>query len=169
MDMPGFFKEAAAGAPLGASLYKPPVTSPGTQDTPGIPDEPCCNTPAPAEQTRDKRTEILLPWPEAQRCGPIPLCSCHRLLPTVRWKEDWLMQDGPLVPDPVCGRCNKKIDMAVRTEAVYQDGIWFHTACHRVGADQLFRAMRLSEVLTEAKRGVEILTAPLLQGEEPPV
>ena len=59
--------------------------------------------------------------------------------------------------------------MAVRPEAVYQDGIWFHSACHRVGADQLFRAMRLSEVLTAAKRGVESLTAPLLQGDASPV
>ena len=25
------------------------------------------------------------------------------------------MPDGNLVPDPVCGRCNNKIDMAVRT------------------------------------------------------
>ncbi len=32
------------------------------------------------------------------------------------------MQDGLLVPDPVCGRCNKKIEMAVRQEAVYQQG-----------------------------------------------
>ena len=61
----------------------------------------------------------------------------------------------------------QKIDMAVRTEAVYQEGIWFHTACHRAGADQLFRAMRLSEVLKEAKRGVDIITSPLFQGEEP--
>ena len=79
------------------------------------------------------------------------------------------MQDGTLVPDPVCGRCNKKIEMAVRTEAVYQDKIWFHTACHREGADQLFRAMRLAAVLTAGKRGVERLTAPLLfQGAPPP-
>ena len=58
--------------------------------------------------------------------------------------------------------------MAVRTEAVYQDGIWFHTACHRAGADQLFRATRLSEVLKEAKRGVEMITSPLFQGDEQP-
>ena len=57
------------------------------------------------------------------------------------------MQDGNPVPDPVYGRCNKKIAMAVRKEAVYQDGIWFHTTCHREGADQLFRARRLSKVL----------------------
>ena len=44
------------------------------------------------------------------------------MLPAVRWKEGWLMQDGLLVPDPVCGRCNKKIEMAVRQEAVYQQG-----------------------------------------------
>ena len=72
------------------------------------------------------------------------------------------MQDGNPGQDPVCGRCKQKIAMAVRPEAVYQDGIWFHSACHRVGADQLFRAMRLSEVLTAAKRGVESLTSPLL-------
>ena len=63
------------------------------------------------------------------------------------------MQDGNPGQDPVCGRCKQQIEMAVRTEAVYQDGIWFHTACHRAGADQLFRATRLSEVLKEAKRG----------------
>ena len=78
------------------------------------------------------------------------------------------MQDGTHVPDPVCGRCNKKIDMAVRKEAVYQDDIWFHTACHREGADQLFRATRLAAVLKEVKRGVDIITSPLFQGEEPP-
>ena len=77
------------------------------------------------------------------------------------------MQDGTLVPHPVCGRCNQKIDRVVRTEAVYQDRIWFHTACHRAGADQLFRATRLAEVLKEAKRGVEIITSPLFSGEEP--
>ncbi len=59
------------------------------------------------------------------------------------------MQYGNPVPDPVCGRCKKQIEMAVRTEAVYQDKMWFHTACHREGADQLFRATRLSEVLKE--------------------
>ena len=59
------------------------------------------------------------------------------------------MQYGNPVPDPVCGRCKKQIEMAVRTEAVYQDKMWFHTACHRAGADQLFRATRLSEVLKE--------------------
>jgi hypothetical protein len=78
------------------------------------------------------------------------------------------MQNGNPGQDPVCGRCKQKIEMAVRTEAVYQEGIWFHTACHRAGADQLFRAMRLSEVLKEAKRGVDIITSPLFQGEGPP-
>jgi hypothetical protein len=78
------------------------------------------------------------------------------------------MQDGDPGQDPVCGRCKQKIDMAVRTEAMYQDEMWFHTACHRAGADQLFRAMRLAEVLKEAKRGVEIITSPLFQGEDPP-
>jgi hypothetical protein len=78
------------------------------------------------------------------------------------------MQDGNPGQDPVCGRCKQKIEMAVRKEAVYQDGIWFHSACHRAGADQLFRATRLSEVLKEAKRGVEMITSPLFQGDEPP-
>ncbi len=78
------------------------------------------------------------------------------------------MQDGLLVPDPVCGRCNKKIEMAVHTEAVYQDKMWFHTACHREGADQLFRATRLSEVLKEVRRGVDMITSPLFQGDDPP-
>jgi len=77
------------------------------------------------------------------------------------------MPGGNLVPDPVCGRCNKKIAMTVRTEAVYQDKLWFHTACHREGADQLFRATQLAAVLKEVKRGVEIITSPLFQGEEP--
>jgi hypothetical protein len=50
------------------------------------------------------------------------------------------MQNGNPGQDPVCGRCKQKIEMAVRTEAVYQDGIWFHTACHRAGADPLASA-----------------------------
>src|SRR5438093_12338350 len=78
------------------------------------------------------------------------------------------MQDGTPVPDPVCGRCKAKIEMARRTEAVYQDEMWFHTACHRAGADQLFRATRLADVLKEVRRGVEIITSPLLQGDDPP-
>jgi hypothetical protein len=78
------------------------------------------------------------------------------------------MQYGNPVPDPVCGRCNQKIEMAVHTEAVYQEGLWFHTACHRAGADQLLRATRLAAVLKEAKRGVEMIQSPLFQGEEPP-
>ena len=78
------------------------------------------------------------------------------------------MQYGNPVPDPVCGRCKKQIEMAVLTEAVYQDEIWFHTACHREGADQLFRATRLAEVLTDIKRGVERIHSPLFQGEDPP-
>jgi hypothetical protein len=67
MDIQGFFKDAASVAPLGESLYKPPVTSHGTYDTPGISYEPCFNTHAQAEQTRDKRKETLLPLHEAQR------------------------------------------------------------------------------------------------------
>jgi len=82
--------------------------------------------------------------------------------------EGWLMQVGNPVPDPVCGRCKKKIERDGLKEAVYQDGLWFHTACHREGADQLFRARRLSDVLKEIKRGVEIITSPLFQGDEPP-
>ena len=82
--------------------------------------------------------------------------------------EGWLMQVGTPVPDPVCGRCKQQIEREGRKEAVYQDGLWFHTACHRAGADQLFRARRLSDVLKEIKRGVEIITSPLFQGDEPP-
>jgi hypothetical protein len=78
------------------------------------------------------------------------------------------MQDGRPVSDPVCGRCKKKIDRAGRTEAVYQDGIWFHTACHRAGADQLARATRLSEVLKDVQRGVEVSQSPLCQRDAPP-
>ena len=78
------------------------------------------------------------------------------------------MQDGTPISAPRCGRCKQTIEIAVRTDAVYQEGIWFHTACHREGADQLFRARRLSDVLKEIKRGVEIITSPLFQGEEPP-
>jgi len=70
------------------------------------------------------------------------------------------MQDGHPVPDPVCGRCTTKIERAGRTEAVYQDGIWFHTACHRAGADQLARATRLAEVLNDVQRGREGIPAP---------
>ena len=81
----------------------------------------------------------------------------------------WALQYGNRVPDPVCGQCKKQLQMAVLTEAVYQDGIWLHTACHRRGADQLYRVPRLSEVLKDITWGVEILTSPLLQGEEPPV
>src|SRR5262245_5682422 len=110
MDMQGSFKDAASVVPLGERLYKPPVTANVTHDAPGIPSEPCCNTQAQAEQARDKRTEVLLPLHEAQRGGPFTLRPQHRMLPTVRWKEGWLMQDGTHVPDPVCGRCNKKID-----------------------------------------------------------
>jgi hypothetical protein len=78
------------------------------------------------------------------------------------------MQDGNPVPDPVCGRGTTKIERAVRTEAVYQDGIGFHTTCHREGADQLCRATRLSDVLKDVKRGVDIITSPLFQGDDPP-
>jgi hypothetical protein len=91
------------------------------------------------------------------------------MLPTVTRKEGGLMQYGNRVPDPVCGQCKKQLQMAVLTEAVYHDGIWFHTACHRDGADPRYRVPRLSEVLKDVKRGVEILTSPLLQGAEPPV
>ena len=62
-----FFKDAASVVPLGESLYKLPLTSHGTNDTLGIPHKPCFNTQAQAEQTRDKRTETLLPFHEAQR------------------------------------------------------------------------------------------------------
>jgi hypothetical protein len=62
----------------------------------------------------------------------------------------------------------KAMHMTVLKEGLYQDGLWFHTACHREGADQLFRATRLSEVLKEVKRGVEVISSPLFQGDEPP-
>ena len=77
------------------------------------------------------------------------------------------MQDNIPAPDLVCARCKQQIALAVRTEAVYQDRFWFHTACHREGADQLFRAMRLADVLKEAKRGLERIHSPLFQGNEP--
>jgi hypothetical protein len=72
------------------------------------------------------------------------------------------MQYGTLVSDPVCGRCNKRLEMIVLTEAVYQDGSWLHTTCHREGTDQLFRARQLSDVLKEGKQGVDRITSPLL-------
>ena len=78
------------------------------------------------------------------------------------------MQYGNSVHNPICGRCQKQIDLGVLTTAVYQDEMWLHTACHRAGADQLFRATRLSEVLKDIKRGVDIITSPLFQGEDPP-
>ena len=78
------------------------------------------------------------------------------------------MQYGNPVHDPLCGRCNKKIEMAVLIEAVYQDGRWWHTACHREGTAQLFRATPLSEVLPAGKRGVELLHSPLFQDNDPP-
>jgi len=82
------------------------------------------------------------------------------------------MQYGTPIPAPHCGRCKQTIEIAVRTDAVYQDGIWFHTACHREGADQLFRATRLSDVLladalTTGQRGMETIPSPLFQGDEP--
>src|SRR3989442_14163045 len=83
------------------------------------------------------------------------------MLPTGRCTEGWLMQYGTPVPDPGCGRCKKRLDMAVRTEALYRDGMWFHTACHRAGADQLFRAKRLPEGLTDVKRGGDDNLAPV--------
>jgi hypothetical protein len=51
---------------------------------------------------------------------------------------------------------------------VYQDALWFHTACHRAGADQRFRATRLAAVLKDVKRGVDIITSPLFQGDASP-
>jgi hypothetical protein len=60
------------------------------------------------------------------------------------------MQDGTPVPDPVCGRCNKVIERARRTEAVYQDGVWLHPACHRDGVDQHLQATGLTAVLQSA-------------------
>jgi hypothetical protein len=77
------------------------------------------------------------------------------------------MQYGNPVSDPLCGRCKQKIEMAVLTEAVYQDGIWLHTACHRAGADQRVRVTRLADGLQEGRWGMELLTSPLLQGGAP--
>jgi hypothetical protein len=71
------------------------------------------------------------------------------------------------VSDPVCGRCKKPMSMAVLKEGVYQEGLWFHTACHREGADQLYRAMRLAHVLQPTEWRDELMPSPLLQGEEP--
>jgi len=62
------------------------------------------------------------------------------------------MQYGNPVSDPLCGRCKHKIAMAVLTEAVYQDGIWVHTACHRAGVSQLLQATWLADVFTADKR-----------------
>jgi hypothetical protein len=57
--------------------------------------------------------------------------------------------------------------IAMLKEGVYQDGLWFHTACHREGANQLYRAMRLANVLKDGKGGLEMMPSPLLQGKEP--
>jgi hypothetical protein len=78
------------------------------------------------------------------------------------------MQYGNRVPDPVWGQCKKKLAMAVLTEAVYHDGLWFHTACYREGTAQLFRATPLSEVLPAGKRGMELIHSPLFQDNDPP-
>ena len=73
------------------------------------------------------------------------------------------MQYGTFVSDPVCGGCKKKIEMAVLTEAVYQDGRWWHTACQWAGAEQRLRATPLSEA--HRKQGTELLiTSPLVPG-----
>jgi hypothetical protein len=53
--------------------------------------------------------------------------------------------------------------MAVLTEAVYQEGHWRHTACHRAGVSQLLQATWLADVFTADKRGMEIITSPLFQ------
>ena len=78
------------------------------------------------------------------------------------------MQYGNRVSDPVCGQCKKKLEMAVLTEAVYHDGIWWHTACHRVDTDQRLRATQLSKVLPAGKRGMELIHSPLFQDNNPP-
>jgi hypothetical protein len=66
---------------------------------------------------------------------------------------------GNPVHDPVCGRCKKPMHIAMLKEGVYQDGLWFHTACHREGADQLYRATRLANVLT-AVEWDEVILSP---------
>jgi phage terminase large subunit GpA-like protein len=78
------------------------------------------------------------------------------------------MQYGNPVSDPLCGRCKQKIEMAVLTEAVYQEGRWWHTACHRAGVSQLLQATWLADVFTADKREVELIHSPLFQGDEPP-
>src|SRR4029453_18315669 len=79
MDIPGCFKDAAAVAPLGESLYKPPVTSPGTQDTPGIPDEPCCHKTGPsrANPSQAHRGLAALARGPAVRSDHAVLVSSH--------------------------------------------------------------------------------------------
>jgi hypothetical protein len=74
---------------------------------------------------------------------------------------------GNTVHDPVCGRCKQSMHMTVLKEGVYQDGLWFHSACHREGANQLYRAMRLANVLTAVEWGKEMIPSPHLQEHEP--
>jgi hypothetical protein len=56
--------------------------------------------------------------------------------------------------------------MTVLKEGVYQDGLWFHTACHREGADQLYRATRLADVLKDGKQRIAMIPSLLLQEHE---
>ena len=74
---------------------------------------------------------------------------------------------GNSVSDPVCGRCKRPMHIAVLKEGVYQDGLWFHTACHREGADQLYRATRLADVLKAVEWVGEMIPSPLIQGDGP--
>jgi hypothetical protein len=50
--------------------------------------------------------------------------------------------------------------IAMLKEGVYQDGLWFHSACYREGANQLYRAMRLANVLTAVEWRGEMLPSP---------
>ncbi len=67
-------------------------------------------------------------------------------------------------------RFKQKIDRSTHTDrrCTQIKCILVPPPCHRAGADQLFRATRLSEVLKEARRGVEMITSPLFQGDDPP-
>ena len=70
------------------------------------------------------------------------------------------------ISDPVCGRCKKSMHIAMLKEGVYQDGLWFHTACHREGADQLYRATRLDNGFQAVEWWGEVLLSPHLNAAE---
>jgi hypothetical protein len=76
------------------------------------------------------------------------------------------MRYGNPIHDPVCGRCKQSMQIAMLKEGVYQDGLWFHSACHREGADQLYRAMRLAHGLTDGQQGIALIPSSRLQAHE---